>query len=82
MIKPKISLIRIEDTRFDDNKLLSDIILRSKIKLGNKGRIYDDQLGSGFSVSIGKPKTLREYFYIVSSFAEQSGKRIKNLLDE
>ncbi|MBC8551453.1 MAG: hypothetical protein H8D23_17550 [Candidatus Brocadiales bacterium] len=84
MIKPKIRLVRIEDTFSGSNdKLISEFIMKSKMRIGRKGHVYDDNLGNGFSVRMGQPSTLKEYLYPTRSLTNQADERlseVKNLL--
>jgi len=58
MIKPKIRLVKVESTQFDEQRFISDLIAKAKLRAGSK--------------NVGKQKTLKEYLYPSSSLTDQS----------
>ncbi len=58
MIIPKVRLIRTTESTLNGGKFIEELAEHARGLL-KEGRISDTNLGFGFNITIGKPKTLQ-----------------------
>lgn len=79
MLNAKLRFIRIFD-RITTEK--EQIVNEFAEKVSDVGRIFDDNLGFGFRLSVGQAGTLKEYLYpegsLTNNEAEKTIDQIKN----
>ena len=63
MLKPKIKLIR-EHTMEAENIIMREARQKLIEKFAEKGRVYNENLGTGFSIEAKASQNLRDYLKI------------------
>ncbi len=84
MIIPKVRLVRATESILDDGKFITELAEHAKSLL-TEGTISNTNLGFGFNITIGKPKTLQQLLFPESELTPRHNQdginKVKELIE-